>query len=77
MVHSVTGETTTKYKQLERDPTMQKIWQPAMSIELGHLSQGLLDTSGTNTMLFMTHNMIKTLPKARVVSYARIVTDYR
>ena len=68
-MHPVTGETITKYKQLERDPTTQKIWQRAMSIDLGRLSQGFLDTPGTNTIRFMAHNIIKTILKNKRTCY--------
>ena len=46
-----------------------------MSIELGRLLKGFMDTPGTNTIKFMTQNMIKTIPKKRVVTYASIVVD--
>ena len=48
-----------------------------MCIELGRLSQGYDGTQGTNTIYFMTLDEISTIPKDRVVTYARVVVDYR
>ena len=44
---------------------------------MGRLSQGYDNTPGTNTVFFMTHDKITAIPKDRVVTYARIVVDYR
>ena len=48
-----------------------------MRKELGRLTQGYKDTTGTDTMFFLTHKEIKNIPKDRVATYARIVVDYR
>ena len=48
-----------------------------MCIELGRLSQGYKDTQYTNTICFMDHKMINSIPKNQTVTYGRIVVDYR
>lgn len=77
VVHPVTGETITKYKKLIRDPLTKAVWERAMCYELGRLSQGYLTEKGTNTVQYLTHKEILTIPTDRVVTYARIVVDYR
>ena len=49
----------------------------AMCVELGRLAQGFGDTKGTETMRFLDLDEIKQIPNNRVVTYARIVVDYR
>ena len=78
VVHPITKETITKYPKLMNDPLLKKLWVPAMSKELHRLAQGKEGvTSGTNTIFFLSHDEIKCIPKDRVVTYARIVTDHR
>ena len=77
MVHPVTKETITKYKKLIDDPLMQVVWSKSMCKELGRLCQVFGDTEGTNTMRFLDINGIRNIPRDRVVTYARIVVDYR
>ena len=77
VVHPVTKETITKYKKLISDPLLRKTWLEAMCRELGRLAQGYGDVKGTNTVRFMSLDEIKNIPKDRIVSYARIVVDYR
>ena len=48
-----------------------------MCIELGRLSNGYKDTKGTQTIHYMTHEEIKCIPGDRIVTYARIVVDFR
>ena len=48
-----------------------------MCIELGRLAQGYKDTKGTNTIKFMMLEEVKHISRDRVVTYARIVPDYR
>ena len=77
VVHPVTKETITKYKKLISDPVLRETWLEAMCKELGRLAQGYGDVKGTNTVRFMSLDEIKNIPKDRVVTYARIVVDYR
>ena len=54
-----------------------------MCKELGRLAQGYGEkgaddyVKGTNTVLFMDLDEIKTIPNDQVVTYARIVVDYQ
>ena len=56
---------------------MREIWMAAMAKELGRLAQGWKDTKGTNTIEFMSHEEIAKIPKGKIVTYARIVVDFR
>ena len=40
VVHPVTNETITKYKQLANDPVLKEVWIKAMAKELYRLAQG-------------------------------------
>ena len=83
VMHPVTKETITKYKQLIADPITRKVWEKAMCKELGRLTQGYGETGstyhteGTNTMRFLDLEGIKNTPPDRVITYTRIVVDYR
>ena len=77
VVHPVTKETITKYKKLIEDPLLRETWSKAMCKELGRLCQGFGETKGTDTMRFLDLEGIKNIPRDRVVTYARIVVDYR
>ena len=76
-MHPVTGVTITKYKKLANDPATKKDWEHGMCNELGRILQGYGDVKGTNTVHFLTHDQIRTIPKYRVVTYVRIVVNYR
>ena len=64
-------------------PLLRDDWVKGMCKELGRLAQGYGEkgaddyVKGTNTVLFMDLDEIKTIPKEQVVTYARIVVDYR
>ena len=81
VVHPVTKETITKYKQLIADPITQEVWEKTMCKELGRLTQGYGETiltyhiEGTNTMRFLYLKGIKNTPQDRIVTYARIVSS--
>ena len=77
VVHPITKETITNYKKLINDPITREIWLEAIAKELGRLAQGWKITKGTNTVEFMTHDEIARIPKGKVVTYARIVVDFR
>ena len=83
VVHPVTKETITKYKTLINDPLLREDWMRGMCKELGRLSQGYGKksdehyTKGTNTLFSINLEEIKQIPRDRVVTYARIVVDYR
>ena len=50
-----------------------------MGKEFGNMAQGdkKTGTKGTNSIFVMTHEQIKNIPRNRVVTYARLVVDYR
>ena len=77
VVHPVTKETITKYQKLVEDPILRKIWEIAMCVELGRLTQSFGDTKGTETMRFLKLDEIKNIPKDCTVAYAQIVVDYQ
>ena len=83
VVYPVTKETITKYKILINDPLLQNDWMKGICKELGRLAQGYGEkgadeyVKGTNTVLFTNLDKIKTIPKDQVVTYARMVVDYR
>ena len=56
---------------------MRDVWSKAMCKELGRLFQGFEDTEETNTMGFLDLEVISNIPRDRVVTYARIVVNYR
>ena len=71
VVHPVTKETITKYKQLIEDPLLRDTWSKAMCKELGRLCQGFRETEGTDTIRVLDLEGIKNTPKDRVVSHLR------
>ena len=79
VVHPITGETISKYKKLMTDSVLGETWATAFGKEFGNLAQGDNRTGekGTNAIFVMTHDDILRIPKDRVVTYGRIVVDYR
>jgi hypothetical protein len=78
VVNPITKETITQYKKLQHDPDLQKIWIPAMSKEIHRLAQGKAGiTTGTDTIFFLSHSELKTIPSNRTVTYTRIVVNHR
>ena len=81
VVYPVTKETVMKYKQLIDDTVMREVWMTTTCKELGRLSQVYAEkgsdyhTEGTNTMGFLDYEGIGTIPRYRIVLYARIVVD--
>jgi hypothetical protein len=79
VVHPVTGEPIISYKKLARNPLLREIWTTAMGKEFGNMAQGdkKTGTPGTDSIFVMTHKEIANIPKDCVVTYARLVVDYR
>ncbi len=79
VIHPVTGASITQYKKLKDDPATGPLWTKAFGKEFRNLTQGdsLINTAGTDAMFVLTHEQILAIPKDRVVTYARIVVDYR
>ena len=78
-IHPVTGEHMTNYMKLKKDPATTDVWSRAFGKEFGGLAQGddLTREKGTNTVVVMTHEEIAKIPREKVVTYARVVPDYR
>eukprot|EP00984_Skeletonema_dohrnii_P002769 scaffold955_cov79-Skeletonema_dohrnii-CCMP3373.AAC.11 len=79
VVHPVTGETINNYRKLASDPVMKPDWTKEFGREFGNIAQGdkLTGEKGTNCVFVMTPDEIMNIPSDRVVTYARIVVDYR
>jgi hypothetical protein len=58
MVHPITGETISSYKQLMHDPTTAETWKTAFGKDFGSMAQGDLKTGQkcTNSIFVMTHD---------------------
>jgi hypothetical protein len=77
MVQPVTKETITHYRKLIKDPPLKDLWLKAMSKECHCLAQGYPGiTKGTNTIFFLLHADICSIPNDRTVTYARIVINH-
>jgi hypothetical protein len=77
VVHPVTKETITHYRELIKDPLLKDLWTKAMSKELHQLAQGCHGvTKGRNTIFFLSHADFCLIPKDRTVNYACIVIDH-
>ena len=79
VIHPVTGESITAYKKLQRDPLLAATWSRAFGKEFGNLAQGDLatNTPGTDSIFVLTHAQRQSIPSDRVVTYTRVVVDYR
>ncbi len=61
-----------------KEPLLKDLWYKAMSKELHQLAQGCPGiTKGTNTIFFLSHAEILSIPKDRTVIYGHIVIDHR
>ena len=62
---------------MKQDST-REIWALAMCKDLGTFSQGYKGlVKGKNNFFFMSHDEIRDIPPDKIVTYARIVVDYR
>ena len=79
VVHPTTGETITQYRKLANDPATRDVWSTAFGKEFGRMSQGDNKTGqkGKQCIFVMSHSEIAKIPTDRVVTYARVVVDYR
>ncbi len=61
------------------NPTTAEMWQTAFGKDFGGMAQGDNKTGqkGTNSIFVMTHSEIPLTPNDRMVTYARIVVDFR
>eukprot|EP00804_Cyclotella_cryptica_P030451 CCRYP_008524-RA/>CCRYP_008524-RA protein AED:0.26 eAED:0.26 QI:0/0/0/1/1/1/2/0/901 len=79
VVHPVTGQTLGKYEELANDPVLRDTWTTVFGKELGALAQGDNRTgaAGTNTIFFMTQSDMKNIPSDQMITYTRVMVDYR
>ena len=56
---------------------LRETWMEAMAEELRRLAQRHKERKGPNTVEFMDSEEITQIPKGKIVTYARIVVDYR
>jgi len=80
MVHPITSETISSYKQLMKDPESAEVWQTTFGKEFGGMAQGYNKTGqkGTNAMFVMNNKNIKKILKAgKKLTYANPVVDHR
>ncbi len=78
IVHPITKEMITQYRRLMKEPLLKDLWTKAMSKELHQLAQGCPGiTKGTNTIFYLSHAEILSIPKDRTGTYGRIVIDHR
>ena len=57
--------------------TNKKVWGEAMCTELGNILERWGKNKGTNAAIFLTHKEIAMTPKDRIITYTRVVVDYR
>ena len=79
VVHPETGETITSYRKLAKDKVMKETWTTGFGKEFRNLAQGdkKTGTKGMDAIRVMTLEEIKNIPADRVVTYARVVVDFR
>jgi hypothetical protein len=78
IVHPITKETIMQYRKLMKKPLLKDLWTKAMSKELHQLAQGCPGiTKSTNTIFYLSHAEILSIPKDRTVTYGCIVIDHR
>ena len=70
-----TGQSL-EYRQLIKHPTQAATWVRSYANELGRLTQGIRDISGTNTMFFIHKHEIPP-SRQKDITYGRIVVNYR
>ena len=75
----MTGETITSYRKLAKDQITRETWTIGFGKEFGNLAQGdkKTGTPGMDAIRVMTLEEIKNIPTDKVVTYARVVVDFR
>ena len=75
--HPTTDGTVTNFQKIMKIPELKKVWSEEMCTKLKNISQGWDKNRGTNTVRFLTHKEIAMIQKDRIVTYTRVVVDYR
>ena len=79
VIHPITGKTITKYQKLVKDLVTRDIWSTSFGKEFGNVAQedDKKKTPGTCSIFEMTNNKIRHIPQDRVITYARLLVDFR
>ena len=79
VIHPRTGEAITQYRKLRNNPTLAEKWTTAFGREFWNLTQGDTKTGtiGENAMFVMSPEQIRKMPRDRVITYSRIVVNFR
>ena len=79
VVHPTTGETITSYRKLANNEEMRETQTTGVGKEFGNLAQGDNETGtpGIDAIHGMDLEQTRKNPIDRVVTYARIVVDFR
>ncbi len=68
----------TQYRKLMKESLLKDLWTKSMSKERHQLAQGCPGiTKGTNTIFYLSHAEILSIPNDRTVTYGRIVIYHR
>ena len=78
-IHPEKKEVITNYKKFIKDPIMREVWEKVFGKEFGNLAQddNLTGEKGTNSIFVMMVDEINNILNDRMVTYTRIVVDYR
>jgi hypothetical protein len=79
MTHPLTSKLISSYRKLMNDPSTANTWQTAFGNHFGGMAKGDIKPGkmGTNSMFVMSHKDIPNIPMDRVVTYAKVVVNYR
>ena len=65
--------TPLEYQHLVKPDTYREVWVTSFANELGHLTQGIHDVKGTNTIQLIPN---RSVPPGHTVTYGHIVVHY-
>jgi hypothetical protein len=74
VVHPVTGKEM-EHTALIKNPILKPPWKRGSGNGVGRLFKGIHDIQGTHTFCFFVE--LKNIPKARQITYGKIVCDYK
>ena len=75
VLNNDTGELM-EMRQLMRNPKYAAVWGRSFTKELGRLAQGILETEGTNTIIFIRYDEIP-LERRKHITYGKTVVTHR
>jgi hypothetical protein len=79
MVHPKIGKSISSYKHLMHNPATSEVYQTAFGKDFGGMAQGDNKTGKkrTNSIIVMTHDDVKCIPKNQTITYACVVVNLR